>query len=121
MFEGKIPSLRTERLRLRAPSERDIPAWFARATDREAASLAGDPIPDGIEAGKEWLARSRRELAAGSRLQWSIDRPGVADGIGTVSLSLPAAEIGFVLARAYWGRGWRPRRRRRSCAMPSAF
>lgn len=48
--EQQIPSLTTDRLLMRAPNERDIPAWFARATDREAASLAGDPIPANIKA-----------------------------------------------------------------------
>lgn len=103
-------NLTTGRLALRAPNERDIPAWFARATDREAASLAGDPIPEHMAAGMEWLARSRRQLAEGRRFQWSIDLSGVADAIGTISLSFSAtdsksAELGFVLARAYWGRG----------------
>lgn len=101
----RVPLLRTDRLVLRPPEKRDIPAWFARATDREAASLAGDPVPDSIAAGEDWLARSRRHAAAGSRLQWSIDYPGVADGIGTVSLSVSAPAIGFVVGRAHWGRG----------------
>jgi ribosomal-protein-alanine N-acetyltransferase len=103
--ERQLPFLRTERLVLRAPNEEDIPAWFARATDSEAASLAGDPVPDHIAAGDEWLARSRHQTATGSRLQWSIDRPGVTNSIGTVSLSIPTPAIGFVLGRAHWGQG----------------
>jgi ribosomal-protein-alanine N-acetyltransferase len=103
--ETRVPLLRTERLLLRPPEERDIPAWFARATDREAAALAGDPVPDRVDAGAAWLARSRRDAAEGRRLQWSIDHPGVADGIGTVSLSLAPPALAFVLAREHWGRG----------------
>ncbi|BAB49967.1 GNAT family N-acetyltransferase [Mesorhizobium japonicum] len=95
---------------LRSPSERDIPAWFARATDVESASLAGDPVPDDIRAGERWLARSRRRFADGKAIQWSIDQAGVSDAIGTITLSFDAtgakaAALGFVLARAHWGHG----------------
>ncbi|WP_245235443.1 GNAT family N-acetyltransferase [Mesorhizobium erdmanii] len=105
-----VPKLTTQRLVLRAPSERDIPAWLARATDVESASLAGDPVPDDISAGERWLARSRQRFADGRAIQWSIDRVGVSDAIGTITLSFGAtgartAALGFVLARAHWGHG----------------
>lgn len=106
----RFPKLVTPRLLLRAPSERDIPAWFARATDVEAASLAGDPVPDDISSGERWLARSRQRFADGQAIQWSIDRTKISDAIGTITLSFSAtdanaAALGFVLARAYWGLG----------------
>ncbi|TGR74297.1 N-acetyltransferase, partial [Mesorhizobium sp. M2D.F.Ca.ET.223.01.1.1] len=94
---------------LRAPSEQDIPAWFARATDVESASLAGDPVPDDMSAGERWFARSHRRFADGEAIQWSMDQAGVSDAIGTITLSFSAtdpkvAALGFVLARANWGR-----------------
>lgn len=100
----------TSRLLLRAPSEPDIPAWFARATDAESASLAGDPVPDDMSAGEQWLARSRQRFADGEAIQWSIDRAGLSDAIGTITLSFGASDartaaLGFVLARAHWGQG----------------
>ncbi len=106
----RFPRLTTPRLVLRAPAERDIPAWFARATDVESASLAGDPVPDDMSAGKQWLARSRQRFADGKAIKWSIDQAGVSEAIGTITLSFPAsgartAELGFVLARAHWGQG----------------
>ena len=106
----RFPKLTTPRLVLRAPSERDIPAWFARATDVESASLAGDPVPDDISAGERWLARSRQRFADGRAIKWSIDQSGVSDAIGTITLSFGAtdaksAALGFVLARARWGHG----------------
>lgn len=105
-----VPKLTTPRLVLREPSERDIPAWFARATDVESASLAGDPVPDDISAGERWFARSRQRFADGKAIQWSIDQPGVSDAIGTITLTFGAADaktaaLGFVLARAHWGHG----------------
>lgn len=108
MEAPRFPDLRTRRLLLRAPVEQDIPAWFARGTDAESASLAGDPVPDDISAGERWLARSRRRFADRAAIQWSIDRLGAAEAIGTITLSFEAtgtAALGFVLARAHWGQG----------------
>ncbi|TPM30944.1 GNAT family N-acetyltransferase [Mesorhizobium sp. B2-3-4] len=95
---------------LRAPGEEDIPAWFARASDVEAASLAGDRVPDDISDGARWLALSRQRFAEGKAVKWSIDQAGVADAIGTITLSFGATEartaaLGFVLGRAHWGQG----------------
>lgn len=110
MEADRFPTLTTARLVLRAPSERDIPAWFARATDVESASLAGDPVPGDISAGARWFARSRQQYAEGKAIKWSIDRTGIADAIGAITLSFDetdakTAELGFVLARAHWGHG----------------
>lgn len=106
----RFPKLGTQRLVLRAPDKQDIPAWFARATDVESASLAGDRVPDDISVGEQWLARSRQQFVEGRGIKWSIDRSGVADSIGTITLSYGAtgaksAALGFVLARAHWGQG----------------
>ncbi|MDG4895357.1 GNAT family N-acetyltransferase [Mesorhizobium sp. WSM4976] len=106
----RFPKLTTPRLLLREPSKRDVPAWFARATDVESASLAGDPVPEDMRAGERWFARSRRRFADGEAIQWSMDQPGVSDAIGTITLSFSAsgakaAALGFVLARAHWGCG----------------
>ncbi|RUW46118.1 N-acetyltransferase, partial [Mesorhizobium sp. M8A.F.Ca.ET.021.01.1.1] len=81
-----VPRLTTPRLVLRAPGERDIPAWFARATDVESASLAGDPVPDDMSAGARWLALSRQRFADGKAIKWSIDQAGFSDAIGTITL-----------------------------------
>ncbi|MBZ9683587.1 MULTISPECIES: GNAT family N-acetyltransferase [unclassified Mesorhizobium] len=105
-----VPRLTTPRLVLRAPGERDIPAWFARASDIESASLAGDPVADDISAGERWLALARQRFADGRAIKWSIDQTGVADAIGTITLSFGAddarsAALGFVVGRAHWGQG----------------
>lgn len=105
-----FPRLTTPRLVLREPSERDIPAWFARATDVEAASLAGDPVPADICEGELWLANSRQRFAEGMAIKWSLDQAAVSDAIGAITLSFgarnaKAATLGFVLARAHWGQG----------------
>ena len=100
-----LPDLRTAGLHLRGPETCDIPGWYQRATDREAAALAGDRVPESISEGAIWLAGSMERTRAGGRLQWVIDCPDVAENVGTVSLSLRTAEISFVIGRAFWGRG----------------
>ncbi|QBF31696.1 GNAT family N-acetyltransferase [Thalassococcus sp. S3] len=103
---GRPPILKTARLVLRPPEARDIPAWFLRARDRDAAQLAGDPVPEGINAGVDWLRRIRENARTGKRLLWSIDAPQAADSIGTVALALHKLAISFVLGRDHWGRGY---------------
>lgn len=102
---GELPELYSARLILRAPGARDIPAWYQRATDREAAALAGDPVPESIEEGALWLERSLQRAVSGERLQWVIDCPGVGQSVGTVALSLKHPEISFVIGRDFWGQG----------------
>ncbi|GGB46828.1 hypothetical protein GCM10011316_18670 [Roseibium aquae] len=99
-------TLQTDRLVMRAPDERDIPAWFMRATDRESAYLAGDPIPASISEGKLWLTKTLDKAATGVRLLWSIDVRHGPSSIGTVGLSLNDPGISFVIGRAFWGHGY---------------
>lgn len=101
-----IPVLQTDRLVMRAPDERDVPAWFVRAIDHEAAYLAGDPIPASISEGKAWLTRTLDKAAAGQGLLWSIDVRNGPSSVGTVGLSLKEPGISFVIGRAFWGRGY---------------
>ena len=100
-----MPTLRTDRLVMRTPDERDIPAWFERATDRESAYLAGDPIPTSISEGQAWLERTLQKAADRERLLWSVDIRGGPISVGTVGLSLRKPGISFVIGRSFWGRG----------------
>lgn len=99
------PVLRTARLVLRPPEESDIAAWFARATDRQSAYLAGDPVPEDVTEGIGWLARTRANARAGVRLLWSIDIREGESSVGTVGLSLKKPGISFVIGRPFWRRG----------------
>ncbi len=101
-----FPMLQTVRLVMRAPDQRDIPAWFARATDRKSAYLAGDPIPASISEGKAWLTRMLDKAAAGEHLLWSIDIREGPGSIGTIGLSLKKPSVSFVLGRVFWGHGY---------------
>lgn len=109
-FPDAVPVLSGSSLHLREITEADIPAWFQRATDAEAADLAGDPIPDSIDLGVEWLQRQRDHFRDKTALRWAIVPTGSAVSVGTVGLALkpgegPKAELGIVIARLSWGKG----------------
>lgn len=109
-FPDTLPVLRDDTVCLRALEESDIPAWFARASDVEAADLAGDPVPASVALGVPWLARQREVFRLGTAMRWAIVPTGLGEGIGTVGLTLPepqaaVAELGIVIGRPHWGRG----------------
>ena len=110
-FPAAVPGLRGEIVSLRKLAEDDIPAWFERASDPESAGLAGDPIPESIELGFTWLTRHRERFSQQAGIRWAIVPKGSTGSVGTVGFSITSteariAEIGFVVGRAYWGRGF---------------
>lgn len=109
-FPESLPILAGESQSLRELREADIPGWFARATDREAADLAGDPVPESIAEGAAWLQRHRERFMRRTGLRWAIVPRGTFDSVGTVGFSLDApgalsASLGIVVARSSWGHG----------------
>jgi [ribosomal protein S5]-alanine N-acetyltransferase len=109
-FPDVVPELVGELARLRELSDADIPAWYERATDVEAADLAGDPVPESIEAGQQWLNKHRDRFQQKVALRWAIVPKERSASIGTVGLSFRGgetrrAELSVVVARAFWGRG----------------
>lgn len=110
-FPASVPTLHGELLYLRELTEEDIPPWFARATDAESASLAGDPIPESIEAGTSWLAVHRARFADQAGIRWAVVPNGESASIGTIGLNIASrpdrtAELGYVIGRAHWGKGF---------------
>jgi [ribosomal protein S5]-alanine N-acetyltransferase len=113
-FPNAVPDLIGESLLLRELTEADIPAWFERATDAESAWLAGDPIPESIAMGDQWLARHRERFRQQMGLRWAIvadaERPESTQSVGTIGLTITSkedriAELGHVIGRAHWNRG----------------
>lgn len=102
----------TPRLLLREWRQSDLPAFAALNADPEVmACLLGT-----LERG-ESDSRARRVLehfAAHGFGLWAAEVPGVAEFIGFIGLCYPAfqahftpcVEIGWRLARAYWGQGY---------------
>ena len=109
-FPDAVPVLVGDNIFLRELTEDDVPAWFARATDLESAVLAGDPVPESIDMGVQWLARHRERFRRQEAIRWSIVPTGSTDCAGSIGLLIASkadrrAELGIVLGRAYWGQG----------------
>jgi [ribosomal protein S5]-alanine N-acetyltransferase len=109
-FPEAVPQLSGDLVHLRELTEDDIPPWFARATDAESADLAGDPIPNSIAMGLPWLARHRERFQQRLAIRWAIVLNGATVSVGTAGLVITSeqqrtAELGIVIARAYWSKG----------------
>ena len=109
-FPDAVPTLFGDIVYLRELTEDDVPAWFARASDPESAVLAGDPIPESIEMGVQWLQRHRERFRQHAGIRWAIVPKGSTDSVGTIGLTITSkaeriAELGIVIGRADWGKG----------------
>jgi ribosomal-protein-alanine N-acetyltransferase len=110
-FPVAFPSLAGESVSLRELNESDIPGWYRRATDRESAFLSSDPIPVSLDEGRAWLSRHQLRFTTQLAIRWAITVEQAGVSIGTVGLSLPVAgsdraELGIVIARQHWGKGF---------------
>ena len=107
------PTLHTQRLTLRPPTEADIPSWQQYFSDWEVIKHLSTQVPwpypeDGVV--EHWELRVRPRLESQTAWHWAIterERPGVL--IGTIDLSPKADDNGnrgFWLGRPFWGRGY---------------
>jgi RimJ/RimL family protein N-acetyltransferase len=106
----RLPTLHAGPVRLRWLTDTDIPALFAIFGDPLVTRYWGFAALPDLEAAAALLADIHREFRAGSLFQWGVE---ATDGqlVGTCTLARldPAnrrAELGFVLGRAFWGRGY---------------
>ena len=109
-FPKTFPELKAEGLVLRELCEADLPAWFERLSDPEAAALAGDPVATSMSAVVEGLAHHRAAFREQSGLRWAIvpeDLGSSVGSVGFVRLNQVArtAEIGAAIGREHWNRG----------------
>ena len=101
-------SFETPRLRLRRPTLADAPDVFAYASDPEVTRLLAFRTHRVVATVEDFL----RELAAaterGERFAWAITEAGSHRliGMAEVRLQTGKAEIGYVLSKPFWGRGY---------------
>jgi len=103
-----FPKLTGTRVHLREICEADLPNWFARASDTSSSDLSGDPIPDSIDTVRGWFELHRDRYASGEGIRWAICTKDTDESIGSIGLSCfeaGGAELGAVIARAYWRQG----------------
>lgn len=105
-------SLSTSRLLLRPWRDQDLDAFAAMSADPLVMQFL---LPCAGRAASDALAgRFRAHLAEHGFGLWAVEAPGVSPFIGIVGLAVvgftaqftPAVEIGWRLARAYWGQGY---------------
>ena len=106
----RLPTLAAERVSLRWLTAADVPDLYAVFSDPEVMRY-WSTVPFANLAEAEDYLRSIHDLfAQRSLFQWGIAHAADARVIGTCTLyrldhAHRRAEIGFALARAYWGRG----------------
>jgi RimJ/RimL family protein N-acetyltransferase len=101
-------SFELARLRLRRPKLADADALFAIGRDPEVARFADWPIE--VERGPalERLRQRAKEWDSGAEYYWVITLAGDDRVIGAVSTRLDRhmADVGYLLGRRHWGRGY---------------
>ncbi|MEW6032277.1 MAG: GNAT family N-acetyltransferase [Bacillota bacterium] len=101
--------LATARLELRPPTLDDAQAIFSGyAQDREVTRYLVWRPHSNLEETRMFLQSCLDGWASGSELTWAITLAGSGDLIGMVA-SGPCghkADLGYVLARPYWGNGY---------------
>ena len=106
----EFPRLESSELKLRELSEEDLPAWFARLRDAQAATLAGDPVAENMQTVRDALAHHQRAFRNKEGLRWSVVPQSVGSSVGTIGFTdftdaARSAAIGGAIGRAFWGRG----------------
>lgn len=98
----------TLQLRLRRPLPSDAGAVFEYGSDPEVARFADWPVRTSIDGLAESLRARAAGWDAGEDFYWIITRADDDRAIGGIScqVSGDSAEIGFLLARQHWGKGW---------------
>jgi len=106
-----LPTIPTERLRLRWLTSGDVPALAAIFGDPEVCRFWSRPVLPNLAAAEALHLDIVGGFAARSLFQWGIAERGTNAVVGTCTLAALSsehrrAEVGFALARAVWGRGY---------------
>lgn len=106
-FSFTIPRLRTARLVLREPRAADFERFAIEAAEPRARAYMGGAI-DRREAWKRFLTTAGSWVVWGMGW-WTVELPGTGF-VGSVGIfrreSRPEIEIGWVIQRAHWGKGF---------------
>lgn len=108
-----LTPLASQRLRLREMHDNDLEALFAIYGDSETMRYASDPVFPDRTIVALMLDSVRRLRASGASLEWAIadresDRLIGVCGIHSYQPATHTAEIGGMLIRELWGRGYMP-------------
>ena len=107
-----IPELRTERLVMRGFREEDLDAWAEISADSEVTRWVGDE--DGLSREDAWrrMAYFLGHWDLRGCGQWALVEQETGELVGRAGLLYPEAwpglEVGWLVARSHWGRGFAP-------------
>ena len=106
-----LPTISTERLRLRSLTPGDVPALAAIFGDSEVCRFWSHAALTDVSAAQALYDHIVKCFAARSLFQWGIAERESDAVVGTCTLAALSsehrrAELGFALARASWGRGY---------------
>jgi len=106
-----LPTIETERVRLRTMVDQDIDALFTIFSNPEVMRYwSFTPLVD-REAAAGLLAQTRELFEQRTMMKWGVALRENDELIGTATLIHPdlthhRVEIGYALARAHWGNGY---------------
>jgi RimJ/RimL family protein N-acetyltransferase len=107
-----VPELHTERLLMRGFREEDLDEWAELSADSEVTRWVGDP--DGLSREDAWRRMAyfigHWELRGFG--QWALVERDSGQLVGRAGLlqpeGWPGLEVGWLVARSRWGRGYAP-------------
>jgi RimJ/RimL family protein N-acetyltransferase len=105
-----LPTLSTERLRLRALRPSDAPALFAIFSDAAVTQYWGHGQMQAMDEAEAFVTQTDEGFRTRELLEWGITWADADDVIGTAAFAgwdreHRRAEIGFALRRDCWGQG----------------
>jgi RimJ/RimL family protein N-acetyltransferase len=105
-----VPTLRTERLVLRAFSEADLDAYAAMCADAEVMQYIGAGGPVGRDIAWRQMALFAGHWVLKGYGMWALEEKTSGRLIGRAGFlnpeGWPANELGWLLERSSWGRGY---------------
>lgn len=108
-----LPTLETERLILRKMTPDDAEDVFAYASELDVAKFVPWEVHRSLEDSRRFVDYVLKLYEAGKPAPWAIEWKENGKMIGTIDYVAwyPGhfrAEIGFILSKAYWGKGIAP-------------
>jgi ribosomal-protein-alanine N-acetyltransferase len=108
-FPDTFPILETERLILREITHEDTKAIFRNFSDPEVAKWFFEQPLTNIEQAAKFIDQFNDEFDSGEGLTWALELKFIGTCVGTCGyggIELGSVgEIGFDLAKEYWGKG----------------